>query len=45
MIAPPRCTVDGCTATALHHHHCLTSFDQAVTFARERVGVHRREVS
>lgn len=20
MIAPPRCTVDGCTATALHHH-------------------------
>ena len=125
MIAPPRCTVDGCTATALHHHfltdrggqhpehwarcgasasarclpavrppyrypaplrdlqrwsdlpegrvwitqlqlrnrygrkwwevswrvgdarrrYCLTSFDQAVTFARERVSVHRREVS
>ena len=139
MIAPPRCTVDGCTATALHHHlltdrggqhpehwarcgasasarccvppffygsrgdsvmpavrppyrypaplrdlqrwsdlpegrvwitqlqlrnrygrkwwevswrvgdarrrYCLTSFDQAAAFARERVGVHRREVS
>ena len=25
MIAPPRCTVDGCTATALHHHFLSAS--------------------